>query len=236
VNERRTLDRWFSRLGVASREMARDFVRAGRVRVDGRDVDDAELVVDERSRIELDGAPVARVPRLVIALHKPVGYVTTRTEPRERRTVYDLLTNLDAWVAPVGRLDRDSSGLLLLTNDTDLADRLTSPEGHVPKHYRIEVRPRLTDDQLAALARGPELEDGPTHPKDVQLIVHKGPISRIELTLSEGRNRQVRRMVRAVGGKVTKLVRTKIGTLELGNLARGAWRELAEDELRALSG
>lgn len=236
MSERRTLDRWFSRLGVASREMAREFVLAGRVRVDGRVVDDAELVVDERSRIELDGAPVTRAPRLVIAMHKPVGYVTTRTDPKGRRTVYDLLTGLDRWVAPVGRLDRDSSGLLLLTNDTDLADRLTSPEGHVPKRYRIEVRPRLTADQLVALALGPELDDGPTRPQEVHLIAHKGPISRLELTLTEGRNRQVRRMVRAVGGKVTKLVRTRIGALELGDLARGEWRALSEEELRAFTG
>lgn len=236
MSERRTLDRWFSRLGVASREMARDLVRAGRVRVDGRLVHDAELVVDERTHIELDGVVVTRAPRVVIALHKPVGYVTTRTDPGGRRTVYDLLGGLDAWVTPVGRLDRDSSGLLLLTNDTDLAELLTSPEGHVPKRYRIEVRPRLTDEQLAALARGPALDDGPTHPQDVRLIAHKGPISRIELTITEGRNRQVRRMVRAVGGKVTKLVRTRIGALELGDLARGAWRVLTEDELRSLSG
>lgn len=235
MSERRTLDRWFSRLGVASREMARDFVRAGRVRVDGRVVHDSELVVDERSRIELDGVVVTRAPRMVIALHKPVGYVTTRADPAGRRTVYDLLTGLDTWVTPVGRLDRDSSGLLLLTNDTDLAERLTSPETHVPKRYLVEVRPRLTDEQLAALARGPELDDGPTHPRDVQLVAHTGPLSRVELTLTEGRNRQVRRMVRAVGGKVTKLVRTGIGVLELGDLARGTWRALAEGELRALS-
>jgi 23S rRNA pseudouridine2605 synthase len=235
VSERRTLDRWFSRLGVASREMARNFVRAGRVRVDGLIVHDTELVVGERSRIELDGVVVTRAPRVVIALHKPVGYVTTRSDPAGRRTVYDLLTGLDAWVTPIGRLDRDSSGLLLLTNDTDLADRLTSPESHVPKRYRIEVRPRLTEEQLAALERGPELDDGPTHPEGVRLVAHKGPISCVELTLTEGRNRQVRRMVRAVGGKVTKLVRTRIGALELGDLARGEWRALTSDDLRALS-
>lgn len=214
--------------------MARAFVREGRVRVDGRLVSDPELVVDERCRVELDGVVVARAPRLVIALHKPVGYVTTRQDPAERRTVYDLLTGLEAWVAPVGRLDRDSSGLLVLTNDTDLADRLTSPASHVPKRYRVEVRPRLSDEQLAALARGPELDDGPTHPREVTLLGHRGPTSRVEVVLTEGRNRQLRRMVRAVGGKVTKLARVAIGGVALGELERGAWRVLAEDEVVAL--
>jgi len=233
--ERRTLDRWISRLGVASREMASDWIRSGRVRVDGRAVTDPGVVVAARARGEPDGVILARCAQLVVALHKPKGYVTTRVDPAGRRTVYDLLKGLDAWVAPIGRLDRDSSGLLLLTNDTDLADRVTSPAAHLAKRYVIDVRPRILDEQLAALARGPELEDGPTAPSDVQLLAHRGPTSRLALTLTEGRNRQVRRMARAVGVKVQKLVRSAIGPIELEGLASGAWRLLTPDEVAALS-
>jgi 16S rRNA U516 pseudouridylate synthase RsuA-like enzyme len=150
--ERRTLDRWISRLGVASREMATEWIRGGRVRVDGRSVTDPSTVVDARARVELDGVALVHCARVVVALHKPKGYVTTRVDPAGRRTVYDLLEGLGTWVAPIGRLDRDSSGLLLLTNDTDLADRVTSPAAHLAKRYVIEVRPRILDEQLAALA------------------------------------------------------------------------------------
>ncbi len=232
--ERRTLDRWLSRLGVASREVASGWILAGRVRVDGRITADPATVVDERSRIELDGAPVSKRPRIVVALHKPKGYVTTRDDPTGRRTVYDLLTDLDGWVGPIGRLDRDSSGLLLLTNDTDLAERITAPKSHLPKRYVIDVRPRIAEEQLAELARGPVLDDGPTAPSEVRLVAHRGPTSRVELTLTEGRNRQVRRMARAVGVKVTKLVRTAIGPIELAGLASGTWRLLTPAELDAL--
>ena len=232
--ERRTLDRWLSRLGVASREVASGWILTGRVRVDGRVTVDPATVVDERSRIELDGAPVSKRARIVVALHKPKGYVTTSDDPNGRRTVYDLLTDLGEWVGPIGRLDRDSSGLLLLTNDTDLAERVTAPKSHVAKRYLIDVRPRIDDAQLAGLARGPVLDDGPTAPSEVQLVAHRGPTSRVELTLTEGRNRQVRRMARAVGVKVTKLVRTAIGPVELAGLASGTWRLLTPAEIDAL--
>jgi len=169
-------------------------------------------------------------------LHKPRGYLTTRSDPQGRPTVYDLLGELETFVAPVGRLDADTSGLLLFTNDTHFADRISDPALHVPKTYRVEARPRLGDEALGRLRAGLQLADGPTRPAQVEKLGDRGPVTRFLITIDEGRNRQVRRMVRELGSRVQKLARVRIGALELGTLAPGRWRELAPRELRALRG
>src|SRR5262249_49266396 len=163
--ERRTLDRLLSRAGVCSRAQARELVAAGRVAVNGAVARSADRWVDPaRDAVTLDGAPLVASARRVLLLHKPTDCVTTRRDERGRRTVYDLLgaaaQGEDGWLAPVGRLDRDTSGLLLLTNDHDLADALTDPRQHVAKTYLVKAATRLDDEQLAALARGVRLEDG----------------------------------------------------------------------------
>lgn len=236
MGARRTLDRLISRAGLGSRAKAEEWIRAGRVRVNGRVVRAAETWVDpERERVELDGKPLVAAERLYVALNKPRGYLTSHGDPRERRTVYALLEDLPAWVFPVGRLDRDTSGLLLLTNDSDFAERLANPATGPGKRYRATTRRRIDEQALAALAAGPVLEDGPTQPADVALVGHRGPTSVVELTLHEGRNRQVRRMFLAVGAPLKELRRVSIGPLELGTLASGSWRHLTRAERRELA-
>ena len=233
--ERRTLDRLLSRLGLCSRTVAAELVRAGRVRVDGRVVRSPETWVDAAGeRVELDGRAVRAARPLYLALNKPKGYLTSFGDPRGRRTVYDLLAGAPAWVFPVGRLDRDTSGLLLLTNDTELAERVASPDSHLAKRYRATTKARVTDEELARLERGIELDDGPTRPARATLIGHRGPTSLVELEITEGRNRQVRRMFLALGRPLKELRRVAVGPLELGDLASGAWRPLTAAELRAL--
>jgi len=235
VSAAHELERLLSKAGACSRVEARERIRAGRVRVDGRCVRDPSRACGPDARIELDGRPLAPAAKRYLALHKPRGYLTTRRDPEGRPTVYDLLGDLAAWVVPVGRLDRDTSGLLLFTNDTHFAEQITNPSSHVPKTYRVEARPRLTDEALAQLARGPRLSDGPTRPARVEKLGDRGPATRFLITIDEGRNRQVRRMVQEVGSRVEKLARVRIGTLELGDLAAGSWRELDSRERRALA-
>jgi pseudouridine synthase len=236
AGSRKTLDRALSRAGVASRTEVAGLIRAGRVTVNGRAVVDPGAWVDpERDRVALDGKPVRSAARRYLALHKPVGYVTTRRDPEGRRTVYDLLGAVRGWVAPVGRLDRRTSGLLLLTNDTTFSDRVTDPRSHLPKTYLVKTNSRLADGQIDQLRRGVRLSDGPARPAVVRLRGAGGSHSLLEIVLTEGRNQQVRRMLRAVGSKVVRLKRISIGPLILGGLRSGAWRELSSSEIKALN-
>lgn len=236
AGERKTLDRAISRAGLCSRAEAARAVAEGRVSVNGRRASDPQAWVDpERERILVDGEPLGRRARVVLLLNKPKGCVTTRSDPQGRRTVYDLIGPRGGWVAPVGRLDRDTSGLLLLTNDSALAARITDPASKLAKTYRVEARGELGDDALAALRRGVELEDGLTRPAEVRLVRRGRTRTIIELSIREGRNRQVRRMLAAVGSKVLELRRTSVGPLALGELASGAAREIEPGELVALN-
>jgi pseudouridine synthase len=233
---RRGLARVLSKAGLCSRAVAAEWIRAGRVRVDGAVVRDPERrIAEEGAAVTLDGRRVAAAARSYWALHKPRGYVTTRSDPSGRATVYDLLADLGEWVVPVGRLDRDTSGLLLLTNDTAFAERITNPGSHVEKTYRVTAKPRLDDAALERLRRGVVLADGPTRPARVEKLRDRGPCTLIEIAITEGRNRQVRRMIREVGARVEKLERVSIGTVALGSLAAGALRRLSAAELRALA-
>ena len=228
------LERLLSKAGACSRVEARAWIRAGRVRVAGQVVRDPALRCAAGVKLELDGRPLVRAARRTIALHKPRGYLTTRRDPEGRKTIFDLLGPAEQQRKPVGRLDLETSGLLLLTSDTQLADRITDPASHVPKTYRVEARPRLDDAALERLRKGLVLADGPTRPAKVEKLGDRGPATRLLITIDEGRNRQVRRMLQEVGSRVEKLARLSIGTLELGELASGTWRELEARELRAL--
>jgi len=232
---RRTLDRLLSRSGACSRTVAAQLVREGRVRVNGRVVRAVETWVDpELDAVAIDGRPLRSARPLYLCLNKPKGFLTSFGDPRGRRTVYDLLADVPAWVFPVGRLDRDTSGLLLLTNDSDFAERVTSPAFGVPKLYRAVIAPRIEAAGLAPLAAGLVLDDGPTLPAPARLVAHRGPTSVVDIELCEGRNRQVRRMFRALGHRVRELRRLAIGPVELGELASGATRALSVAERRAL--
>jgi 23S rRNA pseudouridine2605 synthase len=172
--------------------------------------------------------------RLVIALHKPLGVVTTRQDERGRRTVYDLLPPGLPWVFPAGRLDADSEGLLILTNDSSLAVRLTEPAEHVPKTYQMTIRGQPSAETVEQLRRGIKLPDGLTRPTQIRLIHSGEKTAVVEMTLTEGRNRQIRRMWHAAGHKVKKLVRIGIGKFRLGELKCGTCRKLNKAEVRSL--
>jgi len=231
----KTLDRVLSKAGVGSRVEAARWVRAGRVRVNGRPVRDPDHWVDmERDRVRLDGKPLQARQRIYLLLYKPAGYLTTYRDPQGRPTVYDLVADAGTFLSPVGRLDLDTSGLLLMTNDNQFAERVTNPNSHVPKTYLVKASARLTDDQLQRLRDGIELSDGPTRPAQVVRVRDSAKYTHFEITLTEGRNRQIRRMVEALGATVLELVRVRIGNMRIGTLPIGKWRMLTEAEVRAL--
>ena len=182
----------------------------------------------------MDGKPLTKAGRRYILLYKPRGYITTYRDPEGRPTVYDLLPGVDQFVAQVGRLDLETSGLLLLTNDNQLAESLTNPEHRVPKTYLVKAANLLTGEQLSALRDGVELSDGMTRPAEVKRIRDSEKYTFLELTIYEGRNRQVRRMLEAINSKVLKLVRTRLGNLGLDGLQIGQWRDLTQEEIAQL--
>jgi 23S rRNA pseudouridine2605 synthase len=199
------------------------------VTVGGEVVTDPARDVEMGDEVRVDGRPVGVEAREVWALNKPVGVVSTAREPGERLAVVELVDSA-ARLYPVGRLDADSSGLLLLTNDGELANRLTHPRYEVPKTYRARLRRAASEGELARLRGGVELEDGPTAPATVRRLGER----EIEVVLREGRNRQLRRMVEAVGNEVVALRRVGFGSLRLGRLAEGGARRLSSEEVAAL--
>ncbi|MQA74966.1 MAG: pseudouridine synthase [Solirubrobacterales bacterium] len=223
------LAKYLAHGGVASRRRAEELIAAGRVRVGGSVVRDPARDVDVDSGVELDGRPVSPEAREVWMLNKPAGVVSTAREPGRRRAVTDLIASARR-LYPVGRLDADSTGLILLTNDGALANRLTHPRYRVPRTYRARLRRPPDDAQLDRLRRGVRLDDGPTAPARVRRVSPRV----IELTIREGRNRQVRRMAEAVGNEIVSLTRVAFGPLRLGELAEGEARRLRTAELRRL--
>ena len=232
------LHRALSKLGWGSRTQAWAWIRAGEVRVDGRVVLDPLSWVDlDRQQITRAGQEAADLPQaiaLTLALHKPRGVVTTRSDERGRRTVYDLLPPDLPWIFPAGRLDADSEGLLILTNDSHLAERLTEPDQHVPKIYHVTVRGTPTDEDLRQLRQGVDLSDGRTRPVQVRLLEQLPTEAIVEMVLTEGRNRQIRRMWSALGYKVRRLVRVAIGGYALGDLRSGECRRLSDADVQRL--
>ena len=222
------LNAFLARAGVASRRRADELIKAGRVRVNGSP-GELSTFVGPRDVVEVDGRPVARQPLAHVLLHKPAGVVTTARDPQGRRTVLDLVEH-GSRVVPVGRLDADTTGALLLTNDGQLAHRLAHPRYGVPKAYVADVEGRPSQGALRTLAEGVELEDGRTAPATVRRL---GP-SRLELVLHEGRNRQVRRMCEAVGHPVRRLHRSRYAFLDLEGLPPGAARPLSREEVARL--
>jgi 23S rRNA pseudouridine2605 synthase len=228
------LAKFLAAAGVASRRAAEEIVRAERVTVNGATVTDPARDVGDADTVEVDGAAVApEAERAVYAVNKPAGVVSTASDPQRRRTVISLVPSA-VRLYPVGRLDIDTTGLILLTNDGALAYRLTHPSFEVPRTYRVVVaRPPVRDRAVRALRNGIELEDGLTAPARVRRLGDRGEI--LELTIHEGRKRQVKRMCEAVGHRVRSLERVAFGPLSLGALAPGAHRRLSEAEIEALS-
>jgi len=232
----KTLERVLSKAGVGSRVDARSWTHAGRVRVNGQITRNPDQWIDmKRDRVLFDGKPLVARERIYLLLYKPPGYLTTYKDPEGRPTVYDLTADAGTFLSPVGRLDLDTSGLLLMTNDNQFAERVTNPTSHVPKTYLVKASAVLTDTQLQQLRDGIELADGPTRPALVTRLRDSGKFTHFEITLTEGRNRQVRRMVEALRAKVLKLVRVRIGHIAIGRLPIGKWRLLTAAEVASLS-
>jgi len=215
--------------GVASRRKAEEIVAKGLVTVGGEVVTDPARDVGAGDDVRVNGSPVAAEAREVWAVNKPAGVVSTAREPGERPAVVELVDS-PARLYPVGRLDADSTGLLLLTNDGELANRLTHPRYEVAKVYRARLARPPSDRDLERLRRGVELDDGPTAPAEITRLRER----EVEIVLREGRNRQIRRMAEAVGNRVLDLRRVRFGPLELGDLALGAARRLSSDEVAVL--
>ncbi len=235
------LQKFLSRAGVASRRAAERMIRDGRVRVNGEIVREMGVTVSAEDTVVVDGREVTREPPVWVMLHKPAGYVTTRDDPRGRPTVYDLLPAEYESLFHVGRLDLDSEGLLLLTNEGGVANRLMHPRYEVDRVYRVEVEGTLSPEERRALLAGVELEDGPARAHGVEVVagmpVDGGrPGTRVEIVMREGRKREVRRLMDAVGHPVRRLVRERLGPVSLGDLPEGEWRELREREVEALRG
>jgi len=224
------LNAYLARAGVASRRGAEELIRAGRVRVNGEVVGLGTFVDDARDVVEVDGRPVRPEPLAYVLLHKPAGLVTTVRDPHGRPTVVGLVAH-ERRIVPVGRLDADTTGALLLTNDGPLAHRLMHPRHEVDKVYEADVEGEPSDEALAQLAAGVELDDGRTAPARARRL---GP-SRLELTLHEGRKHQVKRMCEAVGHPVRRLHRRAYAGLTVAGLAPGEWRDLREEEVERLT-
>lgn len=232
------LARALSKLGFCSRSQAWDWIKAGKVRLNGKVEQDAEKRVDlRRDRIQVDGQGVRAAPKVYLLLNKPRGLITTASDEKGRDTVFHCLEgNGLPFVSPVGRLDQASEGLLLFTNDTAWAARITDPATHLDKTYHVQVDCLANDELIQRVTAGVDCEGEKLSAKSVRLLRQGEKNSWLEVVLDEGRNRHIRRLVTALGVNVLRLVRVAIGPLELGSLAKGAHRHLAPQEVHLLAG
>ncbi len=226
-----------SEQGLCSRRAAEQIIAEGRVTLNGRPVSLGDKMDTQRDLLAVDGQPV-RIPKhteyYYYMLHKPRGYVTTMSDERGRKTVVDLMGGTPVRVYPVGRLDKDSEGLLLMTNDGNFANMLSHPSHNVAKTYRVTVHPHASEEQILQLSNGVMLEDGMTRPAVIHVVVDEPERTVMEMSIKEGRNRQIRRMCDAVGLQVVRLRRISLGPVRLGMLAPGKYRELTSAEISAL--
>ncbi|MGH9378298.1 MAG: pseudouridine synthase [Terriglobia bacterium] len=231
-----TLDRVLSRFGVASRNEAQQAIQRGRLKVNGRVIREPGFWVrPDEDAIHLDGRRLKPARKVYLLFYKPKGVITSHGDPAGRKTVYEYLGDTGKWLFPVGRLDKDTSGLLLVTNDTEFADFVTSPASSVPKTYCVKASGLIPDDVIAKLQDGVEMKRGDwARPLSVRRLEDRGKYTWLEIVLTEGKNREVRRMIEAVGFKTLKLVRTGIGALTLAGLEVGKWRTLNPAEVSGL--
>ncbi len=231
------LQKYLSRCGLGSRRFCETLISAGRVSVNGETVTQPGVCVESGAdEVRVDGRPVhMKRKRLVLMLHKPAGYVTTRSDPYGKQTVYDLLPeSLRLEVFPIGRLDKDTEGVLLFTNDGELAYRLTHPKFAVEKAYQLKLKGGWTRDKLTPLEEGVELPSGPTAPARITHHRAGKQVTSLSLTLCEGKKRQIRRMCRALALPLISLKRYRQGPIRLGKLPRGEWRSLTPQEAKQL--
>lgn len=229
------LQKYLADCGVASRRKSEELIEQGKVKVNGRVAQIGDKVNPKKDDITVSGKKIVKTKSYTyIMLHKPRGFITTMNDEMGRKCVAELVKDVGARVYPVGRLDRESEGLLLMTNDGEFANAMTHPTKHVPKTYRVTVRPSITDEQITALMTGIVIEDRMTAPAEVRVITKEEGRVVLEIVLYEGRNRQIRKMCEALGLEVARLKRTAVGSVKLGMLPQGKWRELKEDEVHKL--
>ncbi|MBQ1237323.1 MAG: rRNA pseudouridine synthase [Oscillospiraceae bacterium] len=236
-NEPVRLQKVLSESGIMSRRKAEEMIELGKVTVNGRKAKIGQKVDPRRDIIAVEGKKVdtrQHQKKYYIALHKPRGYVTTMSDEMDRRCVADLVKDAPARVYPVGRLDRDSEGLLLMTNDGEFANKIMHPKFHINKTYRVTVRPDINDEQAMQLAEGVELDGVRTAPAQVMVLTKEPGRVVLQIVIAEGRNRQIRRMCEAVGLEVARLKRVSVGPVRLGMLPPGQWRMLTVPEMSAL--
>ncbi len=231
------LQKHMAQCGVASRRHAEEMIKAGRVKVNGRTVTEMGFLVSNKDKVDVDGKQIKKENKLIyIMLNKPSGYVSTVSDPEGRRTVLDLIEDVQERVYPVGRLDYDTTGLLILTNDGDFAFSSTHPGQETRKTYIAEIMGMPSNETLRALRKGVVIDDKPTYPAEVEIIEIKDKVTVLKIIIHEGRNRQVKRMCEAVGHPVLRLRRTAVGKLTLGNLQPGEWKYLSPQEVKLVRG
>ncbi len=221
--------------GIASRRKSEDIIKQGRVKVNGEVITEMGVKIDPESDcVEVDGNIISKENKIYLLLNKPIGYVTTVSDPRGRKTVMDLIAGIEQRIYPVGRLDYDSSGLLIMTNDGDLTNILTHPSFEVNKTYMVQVEGKADRKRLKRLEKGVKLKDGLTAPAIVKNISYRGNSTVFNITIHEGRNREVRRMCKKINYSVLNLKRITVANLTLGNLQEGNYRHLNEEEVNNL--
>ncbi len=235
AEEKIRLQKYMSECGIASRRKSEELIAAGKVRINGKVAKIGDKVDPVTDKVTVAGEKVQTESELkYIMLYKPRGFVTTMNDEQGRKCVADLVSDVGVRVYPVGRLDKDSEGLLLLTNDGEFANNMTHPSKHVPKTYRVTVRPAINEEILNRLTTGIMIDGKMTLPADIRVISEEPNRVVMEIVLVEGRNRQIRKMCEECGLTVARLKRVQIGPVRLGMLAQGKWRELTPQELKGL--
>ena len=229
------LQKYLAECGVASRRKSEELIAAGKVKVNGVTALIGDKVSPKHDKVTVSGKKVVSVKKNVyIMLNKPRGFITTMNDEHDRKCVAELVKDINTRVYPVGRLDRESEGLLIMTNDGEFTNALTHPSKHVSKTYRVTIRPTITKEQATEFRNGIEIDGRVTAPADLKVLEAQENRTVVEVTIYEGRNRQIRKMFEALGIEVARLKRTKVGNLKLGMLKQGAYRHLTEDEVSSL--
>lgn len=237
ADEKIRLQKFMAECGVASRRKSEELIEQGRVRINGKTAEIGDKINPKKDIVTLNGKKIKKESDLrYIMLNKPRGFITTMSDEMDRRCVAQLIGDIEQRVYPVGRLDRESEGLLLLTNDGEFANAVIHPSKHIPKTYRVTVRPSVSEEQLTKMTTGLMIDGRTTAPAEVKILTKEENRVVLEIILYEGRNRQIRKMCEQLGLTVARLKRTAIGSLKLGMLQQGKWRDLTPQEVKSLIG
>lgn len=235
ADEKIRLQKYLAECGIASRRKSEELIAAGKVKVNGVTASIGDKVNPKHDKVTVSGKKAVSVKKSVyIMLNKPRGFITTMSDEHDRKCVAELVKGINTRVYPVGRLDRESEGLLIMTNDGEFANALTHPSKHVSKTYRVTIRPEITKEQATAFRSGIEIDGRITAPADLRILEAQENRTVVEVTIYEGRNRQIRKMFEALGIEVARLKRTKVGNLKLGMLKQGDYRDLTPEEVNSL--